>query len=173
MFRLEDIKKDAQIRGLEGDKTVRIVSVEPVGGEAANVFYVDPDGNPGSQMLFRSDESRLEQAQAGRLWAFDAPGAEFKLGLEAYRIHLAHLFDPMMAVHASNVEPLPHQISAVYEAMLPRQPLRFILADDPRAGKTIMAGLSLSANCSRLWNSDNRDALMMPGFHPAGWQQCA
>lgn len=56
-------------------------------------------------------------------------------------MRLAHLFDPMMAVHTSDVEPLPHQISAVYEAMLPGQPLRFVLADDPDAGKTIMAGL--------------------------------
>lgn len=106
---------------MEGDKTVRIVSLELVGSDAANVFYVDPDGKPGSQMLFRSDESRLEPAQAGRPWAFDAPRGEFKLGLEGYCIHLAHLCDPMMAVHTSNVEPLPHQISAVYKAMLPRQ----------------------------------------------------
>ena len=54
---------------------------------------------------------------------------------------LAHLFDPVLAVHTSIVDPLPHQITAVYEAMLPRQPLRFLLADDPGAGKTIMAGL--------------------------------
>jgi hypothetical protein len=60
---------------------------------------------------------------------------------EAKRIDLAFLFDPMMAVHTSNVDPLPHQITAVYESMLPRQPLRFVLADDPGAGKTIMAGL--------------------------------
>jgi len=46
-----------------------------------------------------------------------------------------------MAVHSSSVEPLPHQIAAVYESLLPRQPLRFVLADDPGAGKTIMAGL--------------------------------
>ena len=50
---------------------------------------------------------------------------------EALRIHLAHLFDPTLAVHTSLVEPLPHQITAVYEAMLPRQPLRFLLAEDP------------------------------------------
>ena len=73
-----------------------------------------------------------------------APGAEFKLGLEAYRISQAALFDPMMAVHTSNVVPLPHQISAVYESMLPKQPLRYVLADDPGAGKTIMAGLLIS-----------------------------
>jgi hypothetical protein len=47
-------------------------------------------------------------------------------------------------VHTSVVDPLPHQITAVYESMLPRQPLRFLLADDPGAGKTIMAGLLIS-----------------------------
>ena len=60
---LEDLKKDSQIRGLEGDKIVRIVSAEPVGVDAANVFYVDHDGKPGSQMLFRSDEARLSSSR--------------------------------------------------------------------------------------------------------------
>jgi SNF2 family DNA or RNA helicase len=92
-------------------------------------------------MLFRTDEVNLTLAEAGRPWAFDAPGADFKLVTEAYRINVAHLFDPMMAVHTFNVEPLPHQITAVYESMLPRQPLRFVPADDPGACKTIMAGL--------------------------------
>jgi SNF2 family DNA or RNA helicase len=92
------------------------------------------------RMLFRTDEANLSLAEAGRPWAFDAPGEDFKLAAEAWRINLAHLFDPMMAVHTSNVEPLPHQITAVYESMLPRQPLRYVLADDPGAGKTIMAG---------------------------------
>ena len=54
---------------------------------------------------------------------------------------LLHLFDPVLAVHTSVVEPLPHQITAVYESMLPRQPLRFLLDDDSGAGTTIMAGL--------------------------------
>jgi hypothetical protein len=141
LLKLEEIKKDAQIRGIEPEHIVRVVTVEPVGNDAITVYYKTGEGRLGEQLLFRSDESRLELAQAGRAWGFDAPGAGFKLGLEAYRIRLAHLFDPMMAVHTSNVEPLPHQISAVYEAMLPRQPLRFVLADDPGAGKTIMAGL--------------------------------
>jgi hypothetical protein len=135
MLKLEDIKKDAQVRGIQADEIVRIVTVEPVGDNAITVYFKDSQGRLGEQMLFRSDEVRLELAQAGRPWSFDAPGADFKLGLEAYRINLAHLFDPMMAVHTSNVDPLPHQISAVYESMLPRQPLRFVLADDPGAGR--------------------------------------
>jgi len=135
MIKLEDIKKDAQIYGLEGDTIVRIVHSEPIGTDSVSVFYIDQEGNPGTQLLFRSDEARLEIAKAGRPWSFNAPGTEFKLGLEAYRINQAYLFDPMMAVHTSNVEPLPHQISAVYESMLPLQPLRYVLADDPGAGK--------------------------------------
>src|SRR5262249_1090840 len=68
---------------------------------------------------------------------------------EAHRIPLAHLFDPLLAVHTSLVDPLPHQITAVYEKMLPRQPLRFLLADDPGAGKTIMAGLFIKELIAR------------------------
>ncbi len=54
---------------------------------------------------------------------------------EAKRISLAYLFDPFLAVQTSNLDPLPHQIDAVYDKMLPRQPLRFLLADDPGAGQ--------------------------------------
>src|SRR5207247_7911122 len=76
---------------------------------------------------------------------FDGDGSLLRLVSEAHRIRLAHLFDPVLAVHTSLVDPLPHQITAVYESMLPRQPLRFLLADDPGAGKTIMAGLLIQA----------------------------
>ncbi|MTW22272.1 helicase-related protein [Allochromatium palmeri] len=168
MLKLEDIKKDAQVRGLQTDEIVRIVTVEPVGDDAITVYFKDSQGRLGEQMLFRSDESRLELAHARKPWAFDAPGADFKLALEAYRIHLAHLFDPMMAVHTSNVEPLPHQISAVYEAMLPRQPLRFVLADDPGAGKTIMAGLLIR---ELLMRADAKRILVVsPGALTEQWQ---
>lgn len=118
MVRLEDITKDSQIVGIQVDEIVTVVQIEPVGDKVLIVIYKDSDGKLGEQLLLRSDESRLTMTEAGRTWAFDAPGAEFKLGLEAYRISQASLFDPMLAVHTSNVEPLPHQISAVYESML-------------------------------------------------------
>ena len=168
MLKLEDIKIDAQIRGLQADGIVRVVQVEPVGDNALTVYYKDNQGRLSEQMLFRSDEMRLEFAQTGRLWAFDALGEHFKLGLEAYRISQAALFDPMMAVHTSNVEPLPHQISAVYEDMLPRQPLRFVLADDPGAGKTIMAGLLMRELLMRA--DANRILVVSPGSLTEQWQ---
>jgi len=168
VIKLEDIRKDAHVRGIQGDEIVRIVQIEPVGHDALSVYYKDTQGRLSEQMLFRSDEAKLELAQAGRPWAFDAPGADFKLGLEAYRITQAALFDPMMAVHTSNVEPLPHQIAAVYEAMLPRQPLRFVLADDPGAGKTIMAGLLIRELLMRA--DAQRILIVSPGGLSEQWQ---
>ena len=168
MLKLEDIKKDAQVRGIKPDEVVRVVTTEPVGDGAVTVYYKDSQGSLGEQMLFRSDELRLELADAGRPWAFDAPGADFKLGLEAFRISQAALFDPMMAVHTSNVEPLPHQISAVYEYMLPKQPLRYVLADDPGAGKTIMAGLLIRELLMRA--DAKRILIVSPGSLTEQWQ---
>ena len=168
MLKLEEIKKNAQIRGIQADEIVRIVQVELVGENAVTVYYKDRQGRLSEQMLFRADEVRLNLAVAGRPWAFDAPGEAFKLGLEAYRIHLAHLFDPMMAVHTSNVEPLPHQISAVYQAMLPHHPLRFVLADDPGAGKTIMAGLLIRELLMRA--DAKRILIISPGSLTEQWQ---
>lgn len=71
----------------------------------------------------------------------DGDGALLRLVTEASRIKLACFFDLYLAIHTSLVKPLPYQIPAVYGEMLLRQPLRFLLADDPGAGKTIMAGL--------------------------------
>jgi len=78
---------------------------------------------------------------AGDGRAFDGDGTLFRLAAEALRIRMAGQFDPMLAVHTSELDPLPHQIKAVYGDLLARTPLRFLLADDPGAGKTIMAGL--------------------------------
>jgi len=130
--------------------------------------YKTPDGRLLERMLFRTDEANISLAEAGRPWAFDAPGADFKLAAEAYRINLAHLFDPMMAVHTSNVEPLPHQITAVYESMLPRQPLRYVLADDPGSGKTIMAGLFIRELLMRA--DAARVLIVAPGGLVEQWQ---
>ena len=168
MLKLEDIKKDSSIRGIEPNQVVRIVTTEPVGTDAITVYYKTADGKLSERMLFRSDELNLFLAEAGRPWSFDASGEDFKLVTEAFRIHLAHLFDPMMAVHTSNVEPLPHQITAVYESMLQRQPLRFVLADDPGAGKTIMAGLFVRELLMRA--DAKRILIVAPGSLVEQWQ---
>jgi SNF2 family DNA or RNA helicase len=90
------------------------------------------------------------------------------LASEAYRIRLAHLFDPYLAVSASQIEALPHQITAVYGEMLPRQPLRFLLADDPGAGKTVMAGLLIKELLIR--GDLDRCLIVAPGSLVEQWQ---
>ncbi|MDP9437980.1 MAG: DEAD/DEAH box helicase, partial [Actinomycetota bacterium] len=101
-------------------------------------------------------------------WRFDGDGARFRLAAEARRIGSAYLFDPRLAVHTSLVDPYPHQISAVYERMLVRQPLRFLLADDPGAGKTIMAGLLIKELMAR--GDLERCMIVCPGSLVEQWQ---
>jgi hypothetical protein len=141
LAKLDDLRPHAVVRGVLPDAAVTVVSVQWFGSDALELTYKDPSGRVGNVLLYRDDEPRLEVVEAGRPWSFDGDGALFRLVSEAHRIRLAYLFDPLLAVHTSLLEPLPHQITGVYEAMLPRQPLRFLLADDPGAGKTVMAGL--------------------------------
>ncbi|MEQ9210388.1 MAG: RNA helicase, partial [Pseudomonadales bacterium] len=137
MTALEDIRNGAWVFGVIPGKSVEIASVDWIGTQAINVIYRVPEGTVSETTLYRDDEHRLSVESRGMAWTFDADGSLLRLVTEANRIKLAHYFDPYLAIHTSLVDPLPHQISAVYGEMLPRQPLRFLLADDPGAGKTI------------------------------------
>lgn len=141
MITLDNLTPGLALTGLDPTGIGTVVAVVPIADGAVQVIYRTSDGGVKERLLNRADEATLSIATVERPWSFDGDGEAFKFTVEAKRIDLAFLFDPMMAVHTSNVEPLPHQITAVYESMLPRQPLRFVLADDPGAGKTIMAGL--------------------------------
>jgi SNF2 family DNA or RNA helicase len=167
-LKLEDLQPDAAIRGILPDAVVGVVSIEWHGSDALTLVYRGPSGRVADEILYRHDEPRLEVVEAGRPWSFDGDGALFRLVAEAHRIRLAHLFDPVLAVHTSLVDPLPHQITAVYEAMLPRQPLRFLLADDPGAGKTIMAGLLIKELIAR--GDLHRCLIVCPGGLVEQWQ---
>ena len=168
MSKLEDLQPNAAVRGILPDALVTIVSVQWFGSEALELTYKTPAGKVANELLYRHDESRIEVVEQGRPWSFDGDGNLFRLVSEAHRIRLAHLFDPVLAVHTSLVEPLPHQITAVYEAMLPRQPLRFLLADDPGAGKTIMAGLLIKELIAR--GDLQRCLIVCPGSLAEQWQ---
>jgi len=143
MARLEDITVGANVIGIAGNMPVSVVAVKWHGTNAMTVTFKNAAGNVAEQILYREDEERLDVGDNNLPWSFDADANLLRLTSEAYRINLAHIFDPYLAVHTSAIEPLPHQISAVYQEMLPRLPLRYILADDPGAGKTIMTGLFL------------------------------
>src|ERR671914_1705880 len=168
MFKLESLQPNAAIRGILPDSLVTVVNVQWFGSEAVELTYKTPTGKVANELLYRHDEPRIEAVEQGRPWSFDGDGGLFRLVSEAQRIKLAHLFDPVLAVHTSIVEPLPHQITAVYESMLPRQPLRFLLADDPGAGKTIMAGLLIKELIVR--GDLKRCLVVCPGSLVEQWQ---
>jgi SNF2 family DNA or RNA helicase len=165
---LEELRPNGVVRGVLPDGLVTVVNAQWFGSDALELTYKDSTGRVGNVLLYRSDEPRLEIVEQGRPWGFDGDGALFRLVSEAHRIRLAYLFDPVLAIHISLVEPLPHQITAVYEAMLPRQPLRFLLADDPGAGKTIMAGLLIKELLMR--GDLQRCLVVCPGSLVEQWQ---
>ncbi|KAA6184259.1 DUF3883 domain-containing protein [Thiohalocapsa marina] len=167
-MKLEEITSGQSLSGIEPSQIVAVVATVPHGADAVQLIYKTPDGVIGERLLARDDEASVEIATAERPFAFDGDGAAFQLACEAKRIDLAFLFDPMMAVHSSNVEPLPHQITAVYESMLPRQPLRYVLADDPGAGKTIMAGLYIRELIMRA--DAHRILIVAPGSLVEQWR---
>ena len=128
------------VEGLERSELVEIQRVIPFGGKV----LVEGVGLQSRRMVKRplgaEDLAALVKVR-GRQHTFDGDSKTFLLGVEAERIRIAHQFDPLFAVNSSIVDPLPHQVEAVYRYLLPLPRIRFLLADDTGAGKTIMAGL--------------------------------
>ena len=168
MSKLEELTVGCNVNGLVNNESVQVVAVKWFGSAVLEITYKNSQGLLANQLLYREDEARLEVQDANLPWSFDADGDTVRLASEAYRINLAHIFDPYLAVHTSSIEPLPHQISAVYQEMLPRLPLRYILADDPGAGKTIMTGLLLKELIIR--GDLKRCLIVSPGSLSEQWQ---
>lgn len=167
MTKFESIQPGARVRGLAGDAIADVVQVARFGDDAINlVFRVD--GRVAERLVYRGEEVAFELLDTGRTYGLDADGALLRLASEAYRLRLAHLFDPYLAISSSSIEALPHQITAVYGEMLPRQPLRFLLADDPGAGKTVMAGLLIKELLIR--GDLERCLIVAPGSLVEQWQ---
>lgn len=166
--RLEDLKPGSSVRGLRAGEAVEVIDVTWHGPDVIALTFRTANGRPDSELLFRDREPQLEVLAPGRRWSYAADGAQFRLVSEARRIQLAHLFDPHLAVSTSQVTPLPHQITAVYGELLRRQPLRYLLADDPGAGKTIMAGLFIKELIAR--GDLARCLIVSPGVLVEQWQ---
>jgi superfamily II DNA or RNA helicase len=168
MLELHELKTGLRVRGLIAAGDVTIVAVESHGDGIANVVFRLDDGQIADRLVTEEEAARIEVASERR-WTFDADGAAFKLASEARRIQLAHLFDPFAGVASSTIQPLPHQIEAVYGRLLPLQPLRFLLADDPGAGKTIMSGLFIRELMLR--GDLDRCLVVAPGSLVEQWQE--
>ena len=168
MALLEELKPGVLVKGLLPGNLVTVIDIKRQGSICVELTYKDANGHFDSVLLYRESEPSIEIASEGLPWSFDADGATFRLTSEAYRINLAYLFDPLIAVHTSLIEPLPHQITAVYETMLGKQPLRYLLADDPGAGKTIMTGLLIKE--LMIWGDLHRCLIVSPGNLVEQWQ---
>ncbi|NKB42252.1 MAG: hypothetical protein GKR86_14670 [Ilumatobacter sp.] len=158
----------AQVLGIAGATPVAVVQTQWHGTNFVTVTYRDDQGRTDEAVLGRDQEDGLSVVQAGAGPAFDGDAESWRLAAEALRIQYAALFDPMLAVATSDLRPLPHQITAVYGDMLPKTPLRFLLADDPGAGKTIMCGLYIKELILR--GDLARCLIVAPGGLVEQWQ---
>jgi SNF2 family DNA or RNA helicase len=161
-----ELKSGARISGLVAGQTVTVVAVEQA-GEMFDVIYRDDEGHIEARLVSNGDLGNFNINSSTR-WTFDGDGLGFRLASEARRIELAHLFDPFAAIQTATIRPLPHQIEAVYGRLLPMQPLRFLLADDPGAGKTIMSGLYIRELILR--GDLDRCLIIVPGSLVEQWQ---
>ncbi|GIV04317.1 MAG: helicase [Fimbriimonadales bacterium] len=128
------------VAGLEPSELVEVRRVAPFGSKT----LVEGVGLQSRRVVKRpltTEELAALVKLRGQEHTFDGDAQVFLLGAEAERIRIAHQFDPLFAVNASIVDPLPHQVEAVYRYLLPLPRIRFLLADDTGAGKTIMTGL--------------------------------
>lgn len=126
------------------------------------------DGTLEEVVISAEEATFLSQKTAGpQLLRLVAP-ADLQLLIESARIRLAYAHDRQFAVSLSGIRTLPHQIEAVYQKMLPQPCLRFLLADDPGAGKTIMAGLLIKE--MKLREAIDRVLILCPAPLTIQWQ---
>ncbi|MCY4425075.1 MAG: helicase-related protein [Acidimicrobiaceae bacterium] len=162
-----DLAAGMRLAGVVADAEVTVVAVEMHGVGSATLTYRTGDGGLGERIIQVDDLAGLAEVSERR-WSFDADGAMFRLASEARRMRQAHLADPFAAVDTSNIDPYPHQIDAVYNRLLTMKPLRFLLADDPGAGKTIMSGLLIRELVLR--GDVARCLIVAPGSLVEQWQ---
>ena len=109
MVKLEDLKSGLALVGLERSVVTTVETIVPIGDGALQIFYRTPNGTTKERLLGRADEDSLSVATIERQWSFDGDGAAFQLSCEAKCIDLVFFFEPMIEVHASNVDPHGHQ----------------------------------------------------------------
>jgi hypothetical protein len=135
-----ELKPGDIVTGLEPDEHVEIRRVAPFGSRTLVEGVTVSSRREIRRPLSQEDLGRLTKVR-GSSYSYDGDATAFLLGVEAERIRIAYQFDPLFAVNSSVVDVLPHQVEAVYRYLLPLPRIRFLLADDTGAGKTIMTGL--------------------------------
>ncbi len=157
------------VQGLDPTELVEIRSITPFGANRVRVDGVTVTSHHEIRRPITLDElARLTKVR-GSEYTYDGDPNAFLHGAEAERIRIAHQFDPLFAVNSSVVDILPHQVEAVYRYLLPLPRIRFLLADDTGAGKTIMTGLLIKELIFR--GVLNKVLIITPGGLTKQWQQ--
>ncbi len=138
-MRIEQLKPNVIVRGPIFPEPVQVIISIPMGESVKLVGKGLNSGQVHEPILNAAQVATLEAAPERA--PFDGDPQRFRLGIEALRLGLAYEYDPYFALSIARVDPLPHQLEAVYDYFLHLPRIRFLLADDPGAGKTIMAGL--------------------------------
>ena len=165
--RIESIKKGTLLRGRLFPEAVEVISVDVM--ENISVIYAKglETGEIHEKIIGLDQLDSIEIVEEGEKVDFSTDGEIFFLGIEAKRIRLAFEFDPLFAVNVSKIDPVPHQLDAVYKHILPKKKIRYLLADDPGAGKTIMAGLILKE--LKMRGLMNNCLIVSPGHLKLQW----
>lgn len=136
----KELEIGARYEGILPNEPVTVLEIRPA-GPSALVRYSTGNGEEGNSFLTPDRLAAVVPATSRRTWRATWP--DFQLGIQALALRAVPHEGRLVAVSASNITPLPHQVQAVYHEILPHDRLRFLLADDPGAGKTIMTGLYL------------------------------
>src|SRR4051794_14407411 len=136
-----ELKPNHIVRGAIFPEPVKVIMTRPMGDAIMLIGEGIHSGRVHQPILTAEQLATLEVSTANP--PFDGDPARFRLGVEALRLGLAYEYDPYFSLSIARVDPLPHQLEAVYDYFLKLPRIRFLLADDPGAGKTIMAGLLL------------------------------
>ncbi len=163
----EQLKENAVIRGPFFAEPIRLLTVMPV-GDAFKLIAVGLKTNSTYQPILKRSEIALLEVSSEES-PFDGDAARFRLGIEALRLALAYEYDPYFSLSIARIDPLPHQLEAVYDYFLKLPRVRFLLADDPGAGKTIMAGLLIKE--LKIRRLINRILIVTPANLCFQWQR--
>src|SRR5437588_5477655 len=138
---LDQLKPNIIVRGPIFPEPVQVIVAIPM-GTSVKLVGKGLNTNLVHEPILSADQlAQLESSPETE--PFDGDASLFRIGVEAYRLGLAYEYDPHFSLSIARVDPLPHQLEAVYDYFLKLPRIRFLLADDPGAGKTIMAGLLL------------------------------
>lgn len=137
----DQLRQNMIIRGPLFSEAVLVMMVAPM-GESVQIFGQGLTSGRAYTSILSPEQLATLEPPLDKV-PFDGDAKKYRLGIEALRLGLAYEYDPYFALSIARVDPLPHQLEAVYDYFLAQPRIRFLLADDPGAGKTIMAGLLL------------------------------